>query len=101
MAKMKKRILITVLFLVLCWGTMVTTDFILAMQAKKPIFSIYSEITDADRYKGLGYTIYIKYQGIAAMPEEELKDMFYYSNCNRLNGGFLKCIRTKVFRKYL
>ena len=78
MKKRKKTAIIIASVLVLCWTSMVITDYVLALQTKKPIFSIYSEVTDADRYRGLGYTIFLKYQGPVGMPGEQLKGYFYW-----------------------
>lgn len=71
-----KVVRITVVILLLCWCAMITTDYLLSLKAKPPIFAIASHIMDSDRYLGLGYTIFINYEGPVGFEGEELQGHF-------------------------
>lgn len=75
--KIRLLFLIPVILLIL-WGTMATTDYILSRKAEPPIFAVASHVTDADRYLGIGYRIIIHYEGPIGFPGEELQGDFYW-----------------------
>ena len=55
---------------------MTIVDLWYSKQAKRPIFAVPIKVTDCNKYRGLGYTITLRYGGIVGRPGEELKGYF-------------------------
>ena len=76
MPKLKKVVLVSLIVTFICWSTMVIIDFQCGTQAKKPVFAVPTHVTDCSMYRGLGYTITLRYEGEIGRPREKLKGYF-------------------------
>lgn len=76
MSKVIKGVIGLSIFLAICWGGMVITDYQRCKQVKPPIFARPANVLDYDVYIGLGYTITIGFNGPVGAAGEELKGHF-------------------------
>jgi hypothetical protein len=76
--RLKIVIIIPILVIILLWVGIVVTDYIRLVRIQAPIFAQKINASDADIYRGIGYTIII-YDGYAIAPSDaELKGYFYW-----------------------
>lgn len=76
--KLKRIIAIPFLVIIFLWVIMVTTDYILSTKVITPIFAQSVNASDADIYRGIGYTIIIDDGYSVSPPQAELKGYFYW-----------------------
>lgn len=78
MSKKRKLIISLPILVIILWSGMVIIDYILSTRVLPPIFAQSINASDADIYRGIGYTIIIDDGYAVSPPDAELNGYFYW-----------------------